>query len=203
MTNDTARRENQGLWLGLLGVVIFALTLPMTRLATGTVDAPRLSPWFVTWGRAALAGGLSAVYLLVVRAPWPQAAQRGPLYVSLAGNAIGYPLLLGFALRQVTSGHAAVVTALLPLATEAAVNTVFQHGVASGDPLADRVILWTRVTPASVKPAVTVSYVIAAAVGEGASVIQQIHQFLDHETTPVPGPIARHVPAETWKEQRT
>ena len=23
----------------------------------------------------------------------------------------------------------------------------FQHGVASGDPLADRVILWTRVTP--------------------------------------------------------
>ena len=24
----------------------------------------------------------------------------------------------------------------------------FQHGVASGDPLADRVILWTRVTPA-------------------------------------------------------
>ena len=25
----------------------------------------------------------------------------------------------------------------------------FRHGVASGDPLADRVILWTRVTPAS------------------------------------------------------
>ncbi len=26
-------------------------------------------------------------------------------------------------------------------------NPVFRHGVASGDPLADRVILWTRVTP--------------------------------------------------------
>lgn len=25
-------------------------------------------------------------------------------------------------------------------------NAVFRHGVASGDPLADRVILWTRVT---------------------------------------------------------
>src|SRR5699024_7837760 len=24
---------------------------------------------------------------------------------------------------------------------------VFQHGVASGDPMADRVILWTRITP--------------------------------------------------------
>lgn len=28
-------------------------------------------------------------------------------------------------------------------------NGVFRHGVASGDPLADRVILWTRVTPAA------------------------------------------------------
>ena len=28
-------------------------------------------------------------------------------------------------------------------------NPVFRHGVASGDPLADRVILWTRVTPKS------------------------------------------------------
>ena len=30
------RRETLGLWLGLLGVAIFAVTLPMTRLATGT-----------------------------------------------------------------------------------------------------------------------------------------------------------------------
>ena len=29
----------------------------------------------------------------------------------------------------------------------AATSKLFQHGVASGDPLADRVILWTRVTP--------------------------------------------------------
>lgn len=61
------------------------------------------------------------------------------------------------------AGTVALVAApaLLPLSTEAAANTVFQHGVASGDPLADRVILWTRVTPAAPKPAVTVTYVIA------------------------------------------
>ena len=120
MINTPQQRENLGLWLGLLGVVIFGLTLPMTRLATGTVDAPQMSPWFVTWARAALAGGLSLVYLLAVRAPWPLAAQRGPLYLSLAGNVIGYPLLLGWALRHVTASHAAVITALLPLATAAA-----------------------------------------------------------------------------------
>jgi drug/metabolite transporter (DMT)-like permease len=120
MNNNSQQSETLGLWLGLLGVVIFALTLPMTRLATGTADAPKLSPWFVTWGRAALAGVLSAIYLLAVRAPWPSAEQRGPLYLSLAGNVIGYPLLLGWALRHVTASHAAVITALLPLATAAA-----------------------------------------------------------------------------------
>jgi drug/metabolite transporter (DMT)-like permease len=107
------------MWLGVLGVAIFAVTLPMTRLATGTADAPQLSPWFVTFGRAALAGVLSTVFLLFTRSKLPTPAQRKPLAMALFGNAIGYPLLLGFALRQVTSGHAAVITALLPLTTAA------------------------------------------------------------------------------------
>ena len=127
MDNTPQQRENLGLWLGLLGVVFFGLTLPMTRLATGTVDAPQMSPWFVTWARAALAGGLSLVYLVAVRAPWPLAAQRGPLYLSLVGNVIGYPLLLGWALRHVTASHAAVITALLPLATAAAAAWLMQQ----------------------------------------------------------------------------
>lgn len=110
-------RETLGMWLGVLGVAIFAVTLPMTRLATGTTETPQLSPWFVTFGRAALAGALSAVFLLATRSAWPTPAQRKPLGMALLGNALGYPLLLGFALRQVTSGHAAVITALLPLTT--------------------------------------------------------------------------------------
>ncbi len=111
--------ETLGMWLGVLGVAIFAVTLPMTRLATGTFEAPQLSPWFVTFGRAALAGGLSLIFLMVTRSALPTPAQRKPLAMALLGNAIGYPLLLGFALRQVTSGHAAVITALLPLTTAA------------------------------------------------------------------------------------
>ena len=115
----THRDEVRGLWLGVLGVAIFAVTLPMTRLATGTVAAPQLSPWFVTFARAALAGGLSVAFLLATRSRWPTAQERKPLALALLGNALGYPLLLGFALRQVTSGHAAVITALLPLTTAA------------------------------------------------------------------------------------
>ena len=113
------RRETLGMWLGVLGVLIFAITLPMTRLATGTQAAPQLSPWFVTFGRAALAGGLSIVVLVATRAPRPQRHQWKPLCMALLGNAIGYPLLLGYALRVVTASHAAVVTALLPLVTAA------------------------------------------------------------------------------------
>jgi len=113
------RRETLGMWLGVLGVAFFAVTLPMTRLATGTQAAPQLSPWFVTFGRAALAGALSILFLLATRAPRPARHQWKPLGMAVLGNAIGYPLLLGYALRAVTASHAAVVTALLPLATAA------------------------------------------------------------------------------------
>lgn len=111
--------HTKGLWLGVLGVAVFAITLPMTRLATGTADAPHLSPWFVTFARAALAGALSIAFLVATRSPFPTPDQRKPLALALLGNAMGYPLFLGFALRQVSSGHAAVITALLPLVTAA------------------------------------------------------------------------------------
>jgi drug/metabolite transporter (DMT)-like permease len=113
------RRETLGMWLGVLGVAFFAVTLPMTRMATGTQAAPQLSPWFVTFGRAALAGALSILFLLATRAPRLERRQLKPLGMAVLGNAIGYPLLLGYALRVVTASHAAVVTALLPLATAA------------------------------------------------------------------------------------
>jgi len=63
-------------------------------------------------------------------------------------------------LRQ--SGSAAALAAALPLASAASDKPLFQHGVASGDPLADRVILWTRITPASPRRAVEVRWEMAA-----------------------------------------
>lgn len=111
--------ETLGLALGLLGVACFAVTLPMTRLATGTHEAPQLSPWFVTLARAALAGCLSVIFLLATRSPLPRRHHWKPLGLAVLGNALGFPLLLGFALRIVTASHAAVITALLPLVTAA------------------------------------------------------------------------------------
>ena len=113
------KKETKGMWLGVLGVAIFAVTLPMTRLATGPAEDPQLSAWFITFARAALAGGLSLLFLGLTRSPRPTAAQRKPLLLAMLGNAVGFPLCLGLALRHVSSGHAAVFTALLPLATAA------------------------------------------------------------------------------------
>lgn len=113
-------RENKGLWLGLLGVVIFAMTLPMTRLAVGPAGDPQLPPLFVTAGRAALAGFLSLAWLVVMRAPRPRTDQLPLFAASALGTVVGFPLFAALALRQVDAMHAAVVTGLMPLATAVA-----------------------------------------------------------------------------------
>lgn len=114
-------QEREALLWGLVGVTLFAATLPMTRLAVGPADTPQLSPWFVTFGRAAVAGLLSLGYLcwqhqrsrlnVPARAQWPLLA------VTAFGVIVGFPLFLALALRYVPSTHGAVVTALLPLST--------------------------------------------------------------------------------------
>ena len=62
-------QEARGLWLGLLGVTIFALTLPMTRLAVGTPEAPQLSGVFIALGRAVVAAARAAAFLALTHAP--------------------------------------------------------------------------------------------------------------------------------------
>jgi drug/metabolite transporter (DMT)-like permease len=111
------RREVQGLWLGLLGVLIFAATLPMTKLATGSAQAPSLSPAFVTFGRAAVAGLLSVAYLLLTRSPLPRGGQWRALGFTACCVVVGFPLFLALGLRHVESVHASVVTGILPLVT--------------------------------------------------------------------------------------
>lgn len=109
--------ETRGLLLGILGVAMFAMTLPMTRLAVGAASDPQLPPLFVTAGRAAVAGLLGALYLLLARSPRPNRAQWRALAVTAAGVVLGFPLFLALALREVDAMHAAVVTGVLPLGT--------------------------------------------------------------------------------------
>jgi alkaline phosphatase D len=46
-----------------------------------------------------------------------------------------------------TGAGSLVVASSLPAAAAPPSKPYFQHGLASGDPLPDRVVLWTRVSP--------------------------------------------------------
>jgi drug/metabolite transporter (DMT)-like permease len=129
--NDT-RDETRGLWFGLLGVVIFAMTLPMTRLAVGAASDPQLPPAFVTAGRAAFAGLLSVAYLGLTGAPRVRRRHLPALAASALGTVVGFPLFLSLALRQVDAMHAAVVTGLMPLATAVVAALYFRQRPSNG-----------------------------------------------------------------------
>lgn len=128
MTTDSsaARRPDvlvpattAGLWWGLLGVVAFSFTLPMTRVA---VD--HLSPLFIGAGRAVVAAGLATACLVATRQRLPRGRQWVRVAVVGGGVVVGFPLLTTYALATAPAAHAAVVIGVLPAAT--AVMTVIR-----------------------------------------------------------------------------
>lgn len=105
-------QETRGMWLGAIGVAMFSLTLPFTRIAVA-----ELNPVFVALGRAVVAAAASAVLLLWSGAPRPAAAQWKALVITALGVVIGFPVLSSIAMRYVPASHGAVVIGILPLAT--------------------------------------------------------------------------------------
>lgn len=100
-------------WMnGLLGVIIFAGSLPATRVAVADLD-----PVFLTLARAAIAGLLGLVLLLLFRERRPLRSDLVPLAIVSLCVVIGFPLLTALALRHVTAAHSIVFIGLLPLST--------------------------------------------------------------------------------------
>lgn len=120
----------KGLLLGLLGVVIFAVSVPATKLATIAPGFDGLPPVFIAIGRAAAAGFCAIIYLLAVRAPLPSRDQAGRLMVAGLGIVIGFPLFTGLAVLYAEAIHVAVIVGALPLAT-AAMSALFLRERAS------------------------------------------------------------------------
>jgi len=105
-------RMTSGWISGLIGVIIFSGSLPATKLAVEAFD-----PLFLTLARAAIAGGLGLVLLLVFRQARPARGDLVSLAIVALGVVVGFPLLSALALQHVTSAHSMVFIGLLPLAT--------------------------------------------------------------------------------------
>jgi drug/metabolite transporter (DMT)-like permease len=108
----TSHDETRGMLLGLVGVAMFSLTLPFTRMAVMDLD-----PLFVALARALGAALLAAAWLMWRRAPLPPRAAWLPLGLVMLGVVIGFPFLSSLALRTLPAAHGAVLVGLLPLMT--------------------------------------------------------------------------------------
>ncbi len=106
------RAENRGMLVGFVGIVIFSLTLPTVKIAIEV-----FSPWFIAFGRAALAGSVAACWLLVRRAPLPARADLPGYALTACGIVWGFPVFMNLALVEGSSAHGAVVLGILPLVT--------------------------------------------------------------------------------------
>jgi drug/metabolite transporter (DMT)-like permease len=105
-------QHREGVLLGLVGVVCFSVTLPVTRLAVA-----QLGGTFVGLGRAVGAAVLAGILLAVRREPLPERRHWPGLLVVALGVVVGFPLLSAIALRGLPASHAAVLVGLLPAAT--------------------------------------------------------------------------------------
>lgn len=106
------KNTTQGWMNGFIGVVIFAGSLPATRLAVMGFD-----PLFLTGTRATLAALLAITVLAIFKQHPPTKADLPALSVVALGVVIGFPLLSALALQHVTSAHAIVFLGILPLFT--------------------------------------------------------------------------------------
>jgi drug/metabolite transporter (DMT)-like permease len=67
LKRKTLKVEMRGMLIGLVGVAMFSLTLPITKIA---LEA--LNPYFISFGRATLAGIAALIYVISIKAPIPE-----------------------------------------------------------------------------------------------------------------------------------
>jgi drug/metabolite transporter (DMT)-like permease len=119
--------KNLGLALGVVGVCLFAGTLPATRLAVATID-----PLFLTAARAALAGCAGTSLLLVLRRPLPPRRQWSMIVLGGLCTVVGFPVFTALAMVSVPAAHGGVVLGIVPLATAGAAAIVARERPSAG-----------------------------------------------------------------------
>lgn len=97
---------------GFIGVLVFSMTLPMSRIAVAELD-----PLLVGLGRAVLAAVPAALLLWLTGSRRPTRAEWLGLLLAMLGIVVGWPVASTLAMRSVPASHGAIFNGLLPLAT--------------------------------------------------------------------------------------
>lgn len=97
---------------GLIGVIIFAGSMPATRMAVAD-----FSPEFLTGARATIAAIFGLICLIMLKQQLPRPHQYKSLLIVALTVVIGFPLLTAFALQSISAARSLVFVALLPLCT--------------------------------------------------------------------------------------
>ena len=105
-------QESKGMLIGFIGILIFSLTLPVSKIAVLSFD-----PYFIAFGRALLAGLVALAYLIYKAAPWPQKSDWIKFIVIALGVVFGFPIFTTVAMKEGSSSHGAVILGMMPLAT--------------------------------------------------------------------------------------
>jgi drug/metabolite transporter (DMT)-like permease len=111
-SSSVMTQETKGMLLGAIGVAMFSLTLPFTRVAVA-----ELHPVFVALGRAVVAAACSAILLWWTGAARPTKAQMKSLLITALGVVVGFPVFSSIAMHYVPASHGAIILGILPLAT--------------------------------------------------------------------------------------
>ena len=105
-------KESKGMLIGFIGILIFSLTLPVTKIAVLSFNT-----YFIAFGRAALAGIFALAYLVLKKESAPSKSDFVKFAVIALGIVFGFPILTTLAMTHGSSSHGAVILGMMPLAT--------------------------------------------------------------------------------------
>ena len=115
MHDNTPNHHATAVIYGLIGIIVFGFTLPVTRIAIESLDII-----FVGLGRAVLAAILAGLILFFYKQPIPAKSHWLAIVITSLGVVVGFPLFATIAMKYGTASHGGVILAILPLCTSIA-----------------------------------------------------------------------------------
>ena len=102
--------ETKGMLIGVIGITMFSLTLPFTQMAV-----KEMSPFFVAFSRATIAGFCALILLILGKYKLPTKNQIKRLIIIAIGIVYGFPIFTSMAMTTLPSSHSGIVLGILPL----------------------------------------------------------------------------------------